>query len=67
MSRLFFLLHFRAELVDGKHSPGVISSRRYRVGTLVKKQMERTMKWAKPRIEEVCIGLEINDYLPAEL
>jgi coenzyme PQQ precursor peptide PqqA len=29
--------------------------------------MERTMKWVKPKIEEVCIGLEINDYLPAEL
>ena len=26
-----------------------------------------TMKWVKPKIEEVCIGLEINDYLPAEL
>jgi coenzyme PQQ precursor peptide PqqA len=26
-----------------------------------------TMKWVKPTIEEVCIGLEINDYFPAEL
>jgi coenzyme PQQ precursor peptide PqqA len=26
-----------------------------------------TMKWVKPTIKEVCIGLEINDYLPAEL
>jgi coenzyme PQQ precursor peptide PqqA len=25
------------------------------------------MKWAKPTITELCIGLEINDYLPAEL
>ena len=25
------------------------------------------MKWAKPTIAEICIGLEINDYLPAEL
>jgi coenzyme PQQ precursor peptide PqqA len=25
------------------------------------------MKWVKPTIAEVCIGLEINDYLPAEL
>jgi coenzyme PQQ precursor peptide PqqA len=24
-------------------------------------------KWNKPTIEEVCIGLEINDYFPAEL
>jgi coenzyme PQQ precursor peptide PqqA len=26
-----------------------------------------TMKWVKPTIEELCIGLEINDYFPAEL
>jgi len=25
------------------------------------------MKWMKPRIEEICVGLEINDYFPAEL
>ncbi|MFL5260649.1 MAG: pyrroloquinoline quinone precursor peptide PqqA [Hyphomicrobiales bacterium] len=25
------------------------------------------MKWAKPTITELCIGLEINDYFPAEL
>jgi len=25
------------------------------------------MSWAKPTIAEVCIGLEINDYFPAEL
>jgi coenzyme PQQ precursor peptide PqqA len=30
-------------------------------------EMEDTMKWVKPTIEEVCIGLEINDYFPAEL
>ena len=29
--------------------------------------MEDTMKWVKPTIEEVCVGLEINDYFPAEL
>ncbi|MGE0213214.1 MAG: pyrroloquinoline quinone precursor peptide PqqA [Parvibaculaceae bacterium] len=26
-----------------------------------------SMRWMKPTIEEVCIGLEINDYFPAEL
>jgi coenzyme PQQ precursor peptide PqqA len=26
-----------------------------------------TMKWMKPTIEEICIGMEINDYFPAEL
>jgi coenzyme PQQ precursor peptide PqqA len=25
------------------------------------------MKWVKPSIEELCIGLEINDYFAAEL
>ncbi|MGE3226126.1 MAG: pyrroloquinoline quinone precursor peptide PqqA [Parvibaculaceae bacterium] len=25
------------------------------------------MKWVKPTIEEICVGLEINDYFPAEL
>jgi len=25
------------------------------------------MKWMKPTIEEICIGMEINDYFPAEL
>ncbi|WP_081803665.1 pyrroloquinoline quinone precursor peptide PqqA [Halotalea alkalilenta] len=24
------------------------------------------MKWHAPKIEEICIALEINDYLPAE-
>lgn len=28
--------------------------------------METPMKWVKPTIEEMCIGLEINDYFPAE-
>jgi coenzyme PQQ precursor peptide PqqA len=27
----------------------------------------RMKTWMKPRIEEICIGLEINDYFPAEL
>jgi coenzyme PQQ precursor peptide PqqA len=24
-------------------------------------------KWSKPRIEEICVGMEINAYFPAEL
>ncbi|WP_421710351.1 pyrroloquinoline quinone precursor peptide PqqA [Algihabitans sp.] len=24
------------------------------------------MKWNTPRIEEICIGMEINGYFPAE-
>ncbi|MGH6873638.1 MAG: pyrroloquinoline quinone precursor peptide PqqA [Aestuariivirgaceae bacterium] len=25
------------------------------------------MRWRKPKVKEVCIGLEINDYFPAVL
>ncbi|MFN0194169.1 MAG: pyrroloquinoline quinone precursor peptide PqqA [Rhizobiales bacterium] len=25
------------------------------------------MKWSTPKVTEVCIGMEINDYFPAEL
>jgi len=25
------------------------------------------MTWTKPRIEELCVGMEINAYFPAEL
>jgi len=25
------------------------------------------MSWKRPRIREICIGMEINGYLPAEL
>ena len=28
--------------------------------------MEMTMKWETPTLLEICIGLEINGYLPAE-
>jgi coenzyme PQQ precursor peptide PqqA len=27
---------------------------------------ERTMAWTTPVVVEICIGLEINGYLPAE-
>jgi coenzyme PQQ precursor peptide PqqA len=33
----------------------------------VGEQWRVAMKWMKPTIEEICIGLEINDYFPAEL
>jgi coenzyme PQQ precursor peptide PqqA len=26
-----------------------------------------TMKWHTPKIVEICVALEINDYVPAEL
>jgi coenzyme PQQ precursor peptide PqqA len=28
---------------------------------------EKTMAWTRPKIREICIGMEINGYLPAEL
>jgi coenzyme PQQ precursor peptide PqqA len=28
---------------------------------------EKTMRWKKPKVKEVCVGLEINDYFPAVL
>jgi coenzyme PQQ precursor peptide PqqA len=28
---------------------------------------ESAMKWNTPKVTEVCIGMEINDYFPAEL
>jgi coenzyme PQQ precursor peptide PqqA len=28
---------------------------------------EKTMRWKKPKVKEVCVGLEINDYFPATL
>lgn len=41
---------------------------RFPVGVLRQlTRKETTMKWTTPRITEVCVGLEINDYLPAEL
>jgi coenzyme PQQ precursor peptide PqqA len=24
------------------------------------------MKWTKPKVKEICVALEINDYFPAE-
>jgi len=28
--------------------------------------MEGTMAWHTPKIEEICVGMEINMYFPAE-
>jgi len=32
----------------------------------VHKNEEETMAWTTPTLTEICIGLEINGYLPAE-
>jgi coenzyme PQQ precursor peptide PqqA len=29
--------------------------------------VEDPMSWKKPKVKEVCVGMEINDYFPAEL
>jgi coenzyme PQQ precursor peptide PqqA len=31
-----------------------------------RKNAEETMAWTTPTLVEICIGLEINGYLPAE-
>ncbi|MEO1291776.1 MAG: pyrroloquinoline quinone precursor peptide PqqA [Pseudomonadota bacterium] len=28
--------------------------------------MEDTMAWTAPKVEELCVGMEINMYFPAE-
>jgi coenzyme PQQ precursor peptide PqqA len=33
----------------------------------VRRLEETTMAWTTPTLVEVCVGLEINGYLPAEL
>ena len=32
----------------------------------IRRQRKRTMAWTTPILVEICIGLEINGYLPAE-
>jgi coenzyme PQQ precursor peptide PqqA len=39
-----------------------VRSRRNNAGTL----SEEAMSWTTPTLVEICIGLEINGYLPAE-
>jgi coenzyme PQQ precursor peptide PqqA len=31
------------------------------------KTLEIAMKWTRPKLREICIGLEINGYLEAKL
>ena len=33
---------------------------------LKRQPKEKTMAWTTPTLVEICIGLEINGYLPAE-
>jgi len=36
------------------------------LGTTSESTVEETMAWTTPTLVEICIGLEINGYLPAE-
>jgi coenzyme PQQ precursor peptide PqqA len=36
------------------------------VAVHINKLREETMAWTTPTLVEICIGLEINGYLPAE-
>jgi coenzyme PQQ precursor peptide PqqA len=35
--------------------------------SLPHREKEVSMRWRKPKVKEVCVGLEINDYFPAVL
>jgi coenzyme PQQ precursor peptide PqqA len=35
-------------------------------GSAARWEKETTMQWTTPTLVEICIGLEINGYLPAE-
>jgi coenzyme PQQ precursor peptide PqqA len=39
---------------------------RFRLCSFVQKPRENAMAWTTPTLVEICIGLEINGYLPAE-
>ena len=40
---------------------------RWRPHVRERRKKETTMAWTTPTLVEICIGLEINGYLPAEL
>jgi coenzyme PQQ precursor peptide PqqA len=39
---------------------------RFTVDALIQTLGKTTMAWTTPTLVEICIGLEINGYLPAE-
>ena len=50
-----------ASLILWKHERG-----QYVLSRFTNVQMEEIMAWTTPTLVEICIGLEINGYLPAE-
>jgi coenzyme PQQ precursor peptide PqqA len=56
---------------DGAGSIAFPSSLRYRFAlkqrrVCGRKKVRKIMTWTTPKLVEICIGLEINGYLPAE-
>jgi coenzyme PQQ precursor peptide PqqA len=51
-------------LLRGEGCAAVAGARRYPYDC--RKNEEGTMAWTTPTLVEICIGLEINGYLPAE-
>lgn len=52
-------------MIDGGFARHNIGSQRLRALNPIWK--DNVMSWNKPKVKEVCIGMEINDYFPAEL
>jgi coenzyme PQQ precursor peptide PqqA len=50
----------------GKQDDATFASMVVRADRCLADQMEKTMAWTTPTLVEICIGLEINGYLPAE-
>jgi coenzyme PQQ precursor peptide PqqA len=46
-----------------RSSPGVRPLTKSRAN---EQQEDEPMRWTKPRVEEICVGLEINGYFPPE-
>ncbi|AMN44473.1 pyrroloquinoline quinone biosynthesis protein PqqA [Rhodoplanes sp. Z2-YC6860] len=49
-----------------KHSLTSNGSGAWRVQVRAMKSEDTTMAWTTPTLVEICVGLEINGYLPAE-
>jgi coenzyme PQQ precursor peptide PqqA len=52
-----------------RHWKGILRSRLYRLyysSTLNVRKWEDTMAWTTPVLVEICVGLEINGYMPAD-
>jgi coenzyme PQQ precursor peptide PqqA len=50
----------------GRHPVAPTFPLQYPVGIQAECTVEEMMAWTTPTLVEICIGLEINGYLPAE-